>query len=65
MDIHAPVRGKGKLHTHALLATRRLMREAWMLYLAMPAPTSDDAVRHAWKRGDAWLCAGAGEGRVR
>lgn len=41
------LRGKGKLHAHALLATRRLMREAWMLYLAMPAPTSDDAVRHA------------------
>ena len=41
------LRGKGKLHAHALLATRRLMREAWMLYLAMPAPTSDDVVRHA------------------
>ena len=41
------LRGKGKLHAHALLATRRLMREAWMLYLAMPAPMSDDVVRHA------------------
>jgi len=41
------LRGKGRLHGHALLATRRLMREAWMLYLAMPAPTSDDVVRHA------------------
>ena len=41
------LRGKGKLHAHALLATRRLMREAWMLYLAMPAPMSDEVVRHA------------------
>ncbi len=39
--------GKGKLHTHALLATRRLMRDAWMLYLAMPAPMIDDVVQHA------------------
>ncbi len=41
------LRGKGRLHGHAVLTTRRLMREAWMLYLAMPAPTSDDVVRHA------------------
>jgi len=41
------LRGKGKLHTHALLTTRRLMREAWMLYLALPAPMRDNVVQHA------------------
>ena len=41
------LRKKGKPHGHALLTTRRLMREAWMLYLAMPAPMRDDVVRHA------------------
>ena len=40
------LRGKGKLHTHALLTTRRLMHEAWMLYLALPAPMRDDVVQH-------------------
>ena len=39
--------GKGKLHGLALLTTRRLMREAWMLYLAMPAPMCNEVVRHA------------------
>ena len=38
---------KGKLHGHALLTTRRLMREAWMLYLALPAPMRDDELRYA------------------
>ena len=41
------LRNKGKLHGHVLLTTRRLMREAWMVYLAMPAPVRDDVVRHA------------------
>jgi hypothetical protein len=41
------LRGKGKLHTHALLSTRRIMHEAWMLYLALPAPMRDMVVQHA------------------
>ena len=41
------LRGKNKLHGLALLTTRRLMREAWMLYLAMPVPMRDEVVRHA------------------
>ena len=35
------LRGRNKPHTHALLAIRRLLREAWMLYLALPAPMRD------------------------
>ena len=41
------LRGAGKLHRHALLTNRRLLNQAWMLYLAMPAPMRDDVVRHA------------------
>ena len=35
------LRGRNKPHTHALLATRRLLREAWMTYLALPVPMRD------------------------
>jgi hypothetical protein len=41
------LRGAGKLHTHALLSTRRIMHEAWMLYLALPAPMRETVVQHA------------------
>ena len=41
------LRGKGMLPGHASLTTRRLLNEAWMLYLAMPAPMRDDYVVHA------------------
>jgi len=37
----------GKPHAHMLLATRRLLREAWMLYLALPAPMRDEQLREA------------------
>ena len=35
------LRGRNKPHNHALLATRRLLRDAWMVYLALPAPMRD------------------------
>ena len=35
------LRGRNKPYTHALLATRRLLREAWMAYLALPVPMRD------------------------
>ena len=35
------LRGRNKPHAHALLATRRLLSEAWMAYLALPAPMRD------------------------
>ena len=41
------LRDRGKPHGHALLATRRLLREAWMLYLALPAPMRDKEIREA------------------
>jgi hypothetical protein len=41
------LRSAGKLHTHALLSTRRIMHEAWMLYLALPAPMRETVVQHA------------------
>ena len=39
------LRGRNKPHAHALLTTRRLLREAWMLYLALPAPMRDFDVK--------------------
>jgi hypothetical protein len=41
------LRSAGKLHMHALLSTRRIMHEAWMLYLALPAPMRETVVQHA------------------
>ena len=32
------LRRTGQLHAHALLTTQRLLREAWMILLDMPAP---------------------------
>ena len=41
------LRGKKMLHQRALLTTRRLLNEARVIYLAMPAPMHDEVVRHA------------------
>ena len=36
------LRKTGQLHAHALLTTQRLLREAWMILLDMPAPWQCD-----------------------